>query len=719
MSVNIVRGTTTKPAAVGELVSIFASTATLSGELITGYPNLGGAPDEAVPDALWLSRQYGPVLFDVVEGNDLGDYEQRQDDIYRLYYSKLVQNRDLVQKRKLLADPQVLTFMPGIPAARARETTNVASASALLDVIDTLDEVNLTEEVYAHLLSAAQAVSSIRRSRQTRVVRDAGSRGSRLLELENSIATLDNRQQQAVIETVDGVQRIRGLAGSGKTIILALKVAYLHGRHPDWRIAVTFYTRSLKDQFKRLITTFCLEQNAAEPDWERIHVINAWGGRGGIDRSGMYKQFCDANGSTYFDLQSARSEFGPGADVFDQAVKLALKQTDDPKPIYDVILVDEAQDFPSSFLRMCYDMLSTERRLVYAYDELQSLTASGVPEPENIFGKNADGTPRVTLTQHEYDLGARRDVVLERCYRNSRPVLVSAHAVGFGVYREPPTDETSGLVQMFGQPHLWRDIGYHVADGELREGAYVALARSAESSPKFLETHSPALDLVSTHAFGSADEQNEWVAEQIKLNLEQDELRPDDIMVVSPNPFTARNRLGPLRGLLLEKGVKNHIAGVDYSTDIFFTPEADSVTFTGINRAKGNEAGMVYVVNAHEEFGSWNQAVVRNRLFTAITRSKAWVRVCGVGDDMAALQAEMSSVVSADWELRFDYPTAKERERLRIVHREMTADEHTSREATEQAMLQLLDRIDRGDVAIETLSPAVVEKLRAALGEVI
>ena len=42
-------------------------------------------------------------------------------------------------------------------------------------------------------------------------------------------------------------------AGSGKTIVLALKVAYLHAHHPDWTIAVTFNTRSLKGQFERLI----------------------------------------------------------------------------------------------------------------------------------------------------------------------------------------------------------------------------------------------------------------------------------------------------------------------------------------------------------------------------------------------------------------------------------------------------------------------------------
>ena len=42
--------------------------------------------------------------------------------------------------------------------------------------------------------------------------------------------------------------------------------------------------------------------------------------------------------------------------------------------LYDVILVDEAQDFSKYFLQMCYMSLPHESRmLVYAYDELQSL----------------------------------------------------------------------------------------------------------------------------------------------------------------------------------------------------------------------------------------------------------------------------------------------------------------------------------------------------------
>ena len=82
------------------------------------------------------------------------------------------------------------------------------------------------------------------------------SKGAKLKLLEDTVANLDHKQSAAVIETVNGPQRIRGLAGSGKTIILALKVAYLHVKNPTWKIAVTFNTRSLKKQFEDLISRF-------------------------------------------------------------------------------------------------------------------------------------------------------------------------------------------------------------------------------------------------------------------------------------------------------------------------------------------------------------------------------------------------------------------------------------------------------------------------------
>jgi superfamily I DNA and RNA helicase len=195
-------------------------------------------------------------------------------------------------------------------------------------------------------------------------------------------------QGAAVIETVQGVQRIRGLAGSGKTIVLALKVAYLHAQNPDWKIAVTFNTRSLKGQFERLITNFVFEQTSEEPDWQGIEIINAWGAPGTTDRTGIYFKFCQTNDTQYYDYRSARSRFGEDRE-FQGACKEALAAVPSSKQLYDAILIDEAQDFPPEFLKLCYEFLREPKRLVYAYDELQSLTNASMPPPEEIFGKKA------------------------------------------------------------------------------------------------------------------------------------------------------------------------------------------------------------------------------------------------------------------------------------------------------------------------------------------
>ncbi|OHT78139.1 hypothetical protein BKG69_15955 [Mycobacteroides chelonae] len=720
MATEIIRGTTTKPAATDELIALFLSDTEVDGQLIVGFPNLGGQPGDATADALWVSQQFGAVLFDLVEGSELSDFDRRQEDLFRLFQARLYTHRELVKNRQLIVDVEVVTFAP---AARVEAVPTdghnsvVANSENFFDVIRELPEQNLDSDTYEKLLSAAQSISSIRRARQTRTVEKDDSRGAKLLNLESTISTLDNRQHRAVLETIDGVQRIRGLAGSGKTIILALKAAYLHSRHPSWTIAVTFYTRSLKEQFVRLITTFCIEQTGQEPDWQRLHIINAWGGRGGMSRTGIYKRFCDENNVEYYDLQSASETFGK-TNAFGGAVQAALAQAPNPVPVYDVILVDEAQDFPAAFLRLCYWMLDNNRRLVYAYDELQSLTGEGLPDATEIFGADANGKPLVSFKWEPYDQGARRDIVLEKCYRNSRPVLTSAHALGFGIYRKPRYNDETGLVQIFEQTLLWLDIGYKKTEGELADGEVVSLARTPESSPKFLETHSESEDLIQFHIFESEKAQNQWVAEEIRRNLTEDELRHDDVMVISPNPYTARGNLGPLRNMLLNKGINNHMAGVDTSVDEFFVPERKSVTFTGINRAKGNEAGMVYIVNAQEGNDSRaNLAAVRNRLFTAITRSKAWVRICGVGLEMNLLAQELDAVKTNGFQLRFQYPNEAQREHLSIIHRELSTAAQAELSEAGDTMRKFIQRVRSGELYKQDLPSEILDQLRAILDD--
>lgn len=720
MTLEIVRGTNGKPVATDELIKLFREEPEVEGQLIIGFPNLGGQPDDATADAIWLSRDHGAVLFDLIDGTNPGDYERRQEDIFRLFQSKLYQHRELVKGRRLLVLPEVLSFGPALNLddVDGDQDAPVANSHNLFDVLAEMHRPGeeLTEDLYLQLLSAAQSISSIRRSSQIRRVEDRNSLGGRLKTLENSIATLDHKQHKAVIETIEGVQRIRGLAGSGKTIILALKAAYLHTRNPDWKIAVTFYTRSLKDQLTRLINTFCLEQTGSEPNWENLHIVNAWGGRGGPDRSGMYYTFCQENETEYHDLRSARAAFEP-EDAFKGAVSRALEQAEKPKAIYDLILVDEAQDFPPEFLRMCYWMLTDKRRMVYAYDELQSLSGESLPDAISIFGKDEQGRPRVTFETDSYDLGARRDIVLEKCYRNSRPVLVSAHAIGFGIYRRPRYTDDIGLVQMFDQGGLWQDIGYTVSSGELEPDTHVRLERTNESSPLFLEDHSDVDELINFIRFDSAQLQNEWVADQIIRNLKYDELRHTDIMVINPNPLTARKNFGQLRNYLHENGYKSHIAGVDVSADVFYTHDRESITFTGINRAKGNEAGMVYIVNAQEGNNTRaNLGTIRNRLFTAITRSKAWVRVCGYGAEMASLADEFASIRDNGFALDFTYPNETQRERLQILHRDVSDRRRKRTSLANNAIRDFFRDVQDGRAFAEDLDPDLLDELQNILG---
>lgn len=679
-----------KPVASKLLADCLTGDGAIDGYLYLGYPVIGSPMGPMKMDALLVSPTVGLVAFDLVEGTELGDFQSRQDEIASMLEVRLKPHAGLKSGRALKFDINVITYAPAKPML-----PEVVPPYFLANGVSLLEQVRRFNwpapgDVYKSLVAAIQVVTSIRAGKQKREPTQPDSRGARLKRVEESIANLDQHQSQAVIETVDGVQRIRGLAGSGKTIVLALKVAYLHAQNPSWRIAVTFNTRSLKEQFRRLINNFTIEQTGTEPDWDCIDIINAWGGPGDRERDGVYHKFCRVNEVPFLDFATAKRKFGERKE-FAGACADALTSVKQPVEIYDLMLIDEAQDLPIEFLRLCYRSLSPPGRLVYAYDELQSLTGASVLPPEELFGNGVDGTPLVRLNQE--DGGPRQDIILEKCYRNSRPLLATAHALGFGIYRE------RGLVQIFDQDTLWTDVGYVVEDGELAGGRQVTLARTPETSPEFLEDHSPIDDLIQFQKFGGSDDQTAWLVKAIQADIRDQELRPEDIVVINPNPLTTQKEVGSARQQLFSQGINSELAGVSTSADIF--SKAGCVTFTGIFRAKGNEAGMVYIINAQDCATGWDKtatALVRNRLFTAITRSKAWVRISGIGPNMDILMREWEALRANEYKLRFNYPTEDEKKQLRIINKELQGKGHNRRRAVKLQREQLLQAVERGEV---------------------
>ena len=120
------------------------------------------------------------------------------------------------------------------------------------------------------------------------------------------------------------------------------------------------------------------------------------------------------------------------------------------------------------------------------------------------------------------------------------------------------------------------------------------------------------------------------------------------------------------------------MAGVTTTPDVFF--EENAIVFTGIYRAKGNEAAMIYVINGQECFKGSELDKKRNILFTAMTRSKAWIRVLGYGPNMKKLEEEFNRIKVNNFSLNFTYPTEEERNKMKLVNRDMSQAERKNKE---------------------------------------
>lgn len=702
---NIIRGSSDKPAASQQLAAYFKDRTDIQGTLYIGYPIIGTSQGGYQIDALLISRQQGIIIFNLVEGTDQTiNIEDTQDESISKLQSKLLQHKDLLQRRKLMVDIAVVTYAPAW--YHYPDNLNQDDYPILMNNTDLQTFVNgfqwENNQYFEKANSVIQAVTNIGNKDKRSYVKKEDSKGAKLKKLEDSIANLDETQNAAVLETFKGVQRIRGLAGSGKTIVLALKIAYLHATHPDWKIAVTFQTRSLKEQYKDLITRFSYEHQNAEPDWDKIKIIHAWGSP---REEGVYYEICKRHNVEYLDFNTAKSKTYEHEEEFAFVCQKAYQEIQGFEQYYDAILIDEAQDFSKYFLRLCYEILTADKRLVYAYDELQSLDDKIMDSPEMIFGNNSQGKPRVTLQNLPDE--PQQDIILNTCYRNSRPILASAHGLGFGIYSlyQKP-------IQMFDNVNLWLDIGYEVAEGELEDGKWVKLIRTSKTSPRFLEDHSPIDDLISFQVFDSNQDQLQWLVEQIEKNLNEDELRYQDIMVIHPIPKTTQTATGKVREMLFEKGINSHLVGVTASKDYFF--QENSIAFTGIYRAKGNEAAMVYVINAQEcLLGSKSEiATKRNILFTAMTRSKAWLRVIGYRLEMEWLKQEFERIKSRDFALEFTYPTEEERKEMKQIYRHDNQQERKLVEKQIRNLQETLKLVREGKLQKEDIPRDVLEQLQ-------
>src|SRR5690606_29678724 len=215
--------------------------------------------------------------------------------------------------------------------------------------------------------------------------------------------------------------------------------------------------------------------------------------------------------------------------------------------------------------------------------------------------------------------------------------LLTAHALGFGIYGET-------IVQMLQDERHWADVGYEFIEGEARPGVDVVIRRPEENSPLSISRRVPRGELVTASSFGDMDEEVAWICTDI-LSFLNGGLRPEDSMVICLDDRAARTYFERIGKRLFESGVDvNNVLDSPYSDTVFTIDGA--VTLSTVYRAKGNEAAVVYAAGIDAIHPLRKTRIGRNRLFTAFTRAKAWLRISGTRPAADVFSAEVERALA-------------------------------------------------------------------------
>ncbi len=228
---------------------------------------------------------------------------------------------------------------------------------------------------------------------------------------EEIVRAMDGEQERLARTLGDGHQLLRGVAGSGKTIVLVCRARHLRAQHPDWRVLVVCFNRVLADSLRAAIADGQVE----------VSTFHAWATRqlkaAGVDvppPHGRGKEW-----DTYW------------VETLPKLLSEAFDTARVPTGGYQAILIDEGQDFADEWYRLLLRALDAEaNRLFIAFDSSQ-----------NIYQRRVSWrTLGVQIVGHTR--------VLRRNYRNTVPILSAAYHMirELDAAQADPDELTSALV---------------------------------------------------------------------------------------------------------------------------------------------------------------------------------------------------------------------------------------------------------------------------------
>jgi hypothetical protein len=384
-------------------------------------------------------------------------------------------------------------------------------------------------------------------------------------------------QQRLCGYSMDGKPRlVRGVAGSGKTLVLAhwlQKTVQKLSDRPDARVWAVYANKSLH----RLI------QDTVE---------EAWRADGGSGPSPLEKaQLHHVRDLLQSLLWEANVRFGGDAFDYDGMAKAYLDRVpfEEVRPRCQAMFIDEAQDMGPNTLRLLSALVEPAdpadlkgRAVNIFYDNAQ-----------NIYGR---GTPRWS----EMGLDMRgRSTVMKESFRSTRPITEYALNV---LYRLQPPD----------------------ADPDHKELVERGLVEQTQAAAgpwwnvRFNQVEGPA---PLFRKFASLDDQIDAVGKQVVRWVREEGVRPGDICILY-NGKNIRWRLEQHVAPMLREAVSS----LTFVGEQGWSRSDDAVLASTSHSYKGFESEVVVIAGV-EQFMAKEKGILANNLYVAMTRARSVLAV--------------------------------------------------------------------------------------------
>lgn len=602
------------------------------------------AKESVEAELLLLSRIYGIVCFTCCGNKDVHTVDfDKIDDLYVRIETRLKSENKLRRSRKELivdinnviicSDSNNTTDCP-----TEYDYTSIEKIGALLERLRLPEPIS--SEIYSIIQCCIEGANKVVIKKERVKSKELNRKADILSQIQDHLANLDIQQKKAAIIPFSHPQRIRGLAGSGKTILLTQKAAYYHQKNSNDHILYTYYTKSLGSTIKEHIDrAYRLFSNGREPNWDKITICHGWGGS---SVEGVYSIACRDNNCPMLSVQDAKRRGGRNPFAF--ACEQLMTDAEEIKPKYDLILIDEGQDFPSEFYRLCYK-LSKNKMITWAYDDFQNIFDVNIQNEKETFGKDKDGK---YLVDFSIDYNPLCDIVLKTCYRTPKIVLIAAFCLGLGIYNQ------KGVLQRLKDNKHWESLGFVVEKGESKDEDDMVISRPDVNTPAFSNSVF-GIGAIKYYVKTTVDEECEQIARDIAHDISVENLLHTDICVICMDDRNVDTYFSKLEIILNRKGIPTfNLSNASSANKDFF--REGFVTLSTVNRAKGNECGAVYICGSDYPFAYPNNVVLRDKLFTAMTRTKGWLTMTGCPDFKKGID-ELNILKEKDFKLCFKQPS--------------------------------------------------------------